>query len=119
MYRQMRDQLPTPLSKLSNAKFESVHIGTRPTFSRRTEGCLNLFTLAMPFMSLTALSAHQMPNSTEQTFDSCTSRLDVYKLFPVQQTPMDNISKNVSCTSILHVGYKSNLRSVVRSYMHP
>ena len=52
--------------------------------------------------------------ATVQTFNSCTSRLDVCQC-PVIHIPMNNMSKKRSSTSKIHVSGESKLRSVVRS----
>ena len=55
---------------------------------------------------------------TVQTFDSCTSRLDLCYCLVVQ-TPLDNMSKNKPSTSMANITCESKLRSVLRSCIHP
>ena len=55
-------------------------------------------------------------NITVQTFNSCTSRLDVCYCLVVQ-TPMDNMLKNKPNTSMTHAVFESKQRPVVRSSM--
>ena len=52
-----------------------------------------------------------------QTFNSCTSQPDVCQCL-VEQTPLDNMSKNKPCTSMAHIACESKLPSVLRSSMH-
>ena len=58
------------------------------------------------------------PALTVQTFNSCTNRPDVCQSL-VLQTPMDNMSKDKPSISVFHIAWKSKLRLVVRSSMHP
>ena len=53
-----------------------------------------------------------------QTFNSCTSRPVVSQCLVVQ-TPMDNLPKKETSTSMTHVACESKLRSFVRSSVHP
>ena len=55
---------------------------------------------------------------TVQTFNSCTSRLDISQCIVVQ-TPLNNVSKNKPDTSMTHVAYESKVHLIVRSSMHP
>ena len=55
---------------------------------------------------------------TVLTSNSCTSRPDGRQCLVVQ-TPLHNISKHKPSTSTTHVACESELRSVVRSSMHP
>ena len=53
-----------------------------------------------------------------QIFNPCTSRPGVCQCLAVQ-APMDNMPKKKPSTPMTHVAFKSKLRSVVRSSMHP
>ena len=53
-----------------------------------------------------------------QTFDSCTSRPEVFQC-PVIQSPMENTSEHKPNTPMTYVASESKLLSVVRSSMHP
>ena len=55
---------------------------------------------------------------TVQTFNSCTSRPDVYQCLVVR-TLVDNNSKNEGSTSMTHIAFETKLCSVVKSHMHP
>ena len=55
---------------------------------------------------------------TVQTFNSCTSRPEVCQCLVVQ-IPIENMSKHKSSTPMTHVACESELRSVVRSFIHP
>ena len=59
-----------------------------------------------------------MNTSTVQTFNSCTSQPVVSQCLVVQ-TPMDNLPKKETRTSMTHVACESKLRSFVRSSVHP
>ena len=54
---------------------------------------------------------------TEQTSNSCNSRLNVYQCLVVE-TSMDNMSNNMQSTLMIHVACESKLTSVVRSSKH-
>ena len=56
--------------------------------------------------------------ATVQAFNSCTSRPDVSQCVVIH-IPVDNMSKNKPSTSMTQVACESNLRSVIRSSMHP
>ena len=56
--------------------------------------------------------------STVQAFNSYSSRLDICQCLVVQ-TPMDNMSKNMSSSFLSHVACEYKLWSIVRSSMHP
>ena len=53
-------------------------------------------------------------NHTVHTFNSYTSRTDACQWLVVQ-TPTDNKKKDKPSTSATHVGYESEIRSVVKS----
>ena len=55
---------------------------------------------------------------TVQTFTSCTSQPEVCQCLVVQ-IPIENMSKHKSSTPMTHVACESELRSVVRSFIHP
>ena len=64
--------------------------------------------MILPFQHL----YYQFSHSTLQTFNSCTSRPDVYQC-TVVQTPIDNVKQNKPRTLMTHVACELKLRSIL------